>query len=129
MMTTNWDVIVVGGGLAGLAAGATAARHGASTVVLEAHSPGGRARTTERDGCIFNQGAHALYMAGAGCRVLQSFGIRPTGSAPPVHRYRVLADGALHALPSGPATLLRTTYFGTRDKAQFGRLLGLLPKE
>jgi len=128
MMTTNWDVIVVGGGLAGLAAGATAARRGASTVVLEAHSPGGRARTTEREGFIFNHGAHALYMAGAGCRVLESFGIRPTGAAPPVHRYRVLADGAQHALPSGPTTLLRTRCFGARDKAQFGKLLGLLPR-
>jgi flavin-dependent dehydrogenase len=35
-MEDLWDVIVVGGGLAGLAAGATATARGARTLVLEA---------------------------------------------------------------------------------------------
>jgi glycine/D-amino acid oxidase-like deaminating enzyme len=127
-MTTNHDVIVIGGGLAGLAAGAAATAGGASTVVLEAHRPGGRARTTERDGFVFNHGAHALYVGGAGMAVLRDLGVRPRGTAPPVRRYRVLVGGEQHLLPSGPATLLRTTCLGARDKAQFGKLLALLPR-
>src|SRR5438045_2881107 len=69
-MTEHWDVIVVGGGLAGLAAGATAAAGGASTLVLEAGAAGGRARTHTERGFVFNQGAHALYVGGHGWKVL-----------------------------------------------------------
>ena len=42
-MQTDADVIVAGGGLAGLAAAATAARAGSRVLLLEAHHPGGRA--------------------------------------------------------------------------------------
>jgi phytoene dehydrogenase-like protein len=126
-MTTNaWDVIVVGGGLAGLAAGATAAAGGASTLVLDAHLPGGRARTTERDGFVFNMGAHALYQSGGGMGVLRSLGIRPVGSPPPLSRYRVRIGAENHLLPSGPTTLARTRALSGRGKAQFAALLATL---
>jgi phytoene dehydrogenase-like protein len=125
--TEDWDVIVVGGGLAGLAAGATAAAGGASTLVLEAHGPGGRARTVERDGFVFNLGGHALYKGGPGMAVLRSLGIDPQGSPPPLERYRALADGELHILPTGPTTMLRTTLLTARGKMQLAKLLGRLP--
>ena len=76
-------MIVIGAGLAGLAAGATATRAGSAVLVLDAHVPGGRARVTTRDGFVFNRGLHALYQGGAGWRVLRSLGIEPQGSAPP----------------------------------------------
>jgi glycine/D-amino acid oxidase-like deaminating enzyme len=126
-MSTDCDVIVVGGGLAGLAAGATAAASGARTLVLEAHQPGGRARTTERQRFLFNQGGHALYAGGPGMRALRSLGLHPRGSKPPLSRYRLLIDGEQHVMPSGPATLVRTTALTGRSKAQYGKLLALLP--
>ena len=52
--------MVIGAGLAGLTAAATAARAGRPVVVVEAHAAGGRARTDERSGYRFNQGPHAL---------------------------------------------------------------------
>ena len=55
-MDTHTDIVVVGAGLAGLTAAATASRGGATTLVLEAHRPGGRARVTERDGFTWNLG-------------------------------------------------------------------------
>lgn len=119
---------MVGGGLSGLAAGATAAAGGADTVVLEAHQPGGRARTTERRPFLFNQGGHALYVGGPAMAVLRSLGVRPRGSKPPLGRYRLLMNGEQHLMPSGPATLMRTTALGGRSKAQYARLLGLLPR-
>jgi phytoene dehydrogenase-like protein len=125
--TAPWDVIVVGGGLAGLAAGATAVSAGARTLVLDAHPPGGRARTVEREGFVLNMGAHALYRGGAGMAVLRGLGVEPQGAAPPLDRYRALIDGHLHVLPAGPASMLRTTAVGGRGKAQLARLLARLP--
>lgn len=126
-MTKHLDVIVVGAGLAGLAAGAMAARAGASTLVLEARQPGGRARVVERDGFRWNMGVHALYRRGAGMDVLREAGLSPTGGRPPLDRYRALADGHLHDLPVGPASLLRTSLLGARDKAALTAFLVRLP--
>ena len=62
--------MVIGAGLAGLTAATTAARAGRRVVVVEAHTEGGRARTDERRGYRFNQGAHALYKSGEAWRIL-----------------------------------------------------------
>jgi phytoene dehydrogenase-like protein len=115
-MRADWDVIVIGAGLAGLAAGATATRAGAAALVLEAHVPGGRARVTTRDGFVFNRGLHALYQAAAGRDVLRRLGIEPPGSPPPLGRYQALAGGGLHLLPASPDSLRRTTLLGRADK-------------
>src|SRR4051794_31299217 len=118
-MENQFDVIVVGGGLAGLAAGVTAALDGARTVVLEAHTPGGRARTTERDGFVLNQGVHALFTGGAGMDVLKALGVTPRGAPPPMDRYLLVADGIQHVLPLDPETVAQTTYLDTVEKEQF----------
>jgi phytoene dehydrogenase-like protein len=127
-MTNEWDVIVVGGGLAGLTAAATAKQSGAKVLVVEAHQPGGRARTVERDGFIFNMGGHALYRGGPGWKVLHTLGITPDGQAPPMDRYRALVDGHQHRLPTGPGSLLRTGALGMRSRAQLAALLARLPR-
>jgi phytoene dehydrogenase-like protein len=126
-MRADWDVIVIGAGLAGLAAGATATRAGFTTLVLDAHVPGGRARVTTSEGFVFNRGVHALYKGGAGWEVLRSLGIEPQGSSPPLRRYQALAGGELHLLPTSPGTLRRTTLLGRRDKEAIGVLLARLP--
>jgi phytoene dehydrogenase-like protein len=114
---------VIGAGLAGLAAGATATRAGAATVVLDAHVPGGRARVTEHAGFVFNRGPHAFYQAGPGRAVLRLLGIELRGSPPPLDRYRALAAGELHLLPLSLGALRRTTILSQRDKATAGGFL------
>jgi phytoene dehydrogenase-like protein len=126
-MRDDWDVIVIGAGLAGLAAGATATKAGSTTLVLEAHMPGGRARVTKTDGFVFNRGVHALYKGGAGWEVLRNLGIEPLGSPPPLGRYQALAGGELHLLPTSPSSLRRTTLLGRKDKLAFAALLARLP--
>src|SRR5215813_2197087 len=115
---TASDVVIVGAGLAGLAAGAAAARSGARVVILDAVSPGGRARTDAKDGFRFNRGPHALYRAGACRRVLARLGVRPATHVPPLLASLALADGDLH-----PALSLHT--LGPRAAAVLGALVRL----
>ncbi len=75
------DVIIIGGGLAGLTTAALLGRAG-KTVTLYEHSSreiGGRARTTEIDGFYFNQGPHALCINDLNDSILKEIGISFTG--------------------------------------------------
>ncbi|MEX2227087.1 MAG: FAD-dependent oxidoreductase [Dehalococcoidia bacterium] len=61
------DVVIIGGGLAGLATGALLAREGMRTVVLErGNQPGGRACTYSDKGFTLNYGPHAMFRPGSG---------------------------------------------------------------
>jgi phytoene dehydrogenase-like protein len=127
--TTDRDVVVVGGGLAGLTAAVTAARAGASVTLLDAHPLGGRARTTTVDpGVVFNGGAHAFYLGGAGAAILADLGIDPSGGIPDSAHGAALRDGRLHPLPGGPLTLLRTRLLSPRSKLAVARLLARLQR-
>jgi glycine/D-amino acid oxidase-like deaminating enzyme len=93
--------VVAGAGLAGLAAGATAALAGARVVILESGLAGGRARTQKRDGFLFNEGPHALYQDGAGFRVLARLGVTTRGHAPPLRKALALIGGTPQPFPAG----------------------------
>ena len=74
--TTQTDVVVIGGGMAGLTAACYLARAGADVTLFEkAPNLGGRAASRDFDGFRFNRGIHALYTGGATSRVLQELGI------------------------------------------------------
>jgi phytoene dehydrogenase-like protein len=122
-MSTNEpvDVVVVGAGLAGLAAAARAATNGCRVVVVDGRSPGGRARTDDREGFAFNQGPHALYKAGPGASVLRRLGLTPTGGRPPLERATAWRDGELWPLPFTATGLLTTRVISARAKTQVAR--------
>ena len=103
------QVVVVGAGLAGLAAAATAAKAGAEVTVLDTRSPGGRARTDEKEGFRLNQGPHALYKGGPGRNVLAGLGVRPKGHNPPLRGTRAFMGGDVsHRLLTGRTSALVT---------------------
>ena len=119
-------VIVIGGGLCGLATAALLAREGVPAVVLERRrSPGGRARSTEVDGHVFNEGGHALYRGGAGERVLADLGVEWTGGQPQPETGAVLRDGRLFEAPFTPGRLLRSELLSVAERAEAARVLAL----
>lgn len=120
------DVVVVGGGVAGLVAAAVAARAGARTTVLDAHRLGGRARVDDVGGYRFNRGPRALYVGGRAEQILGELGVPTTGARPPLRGGTALRDGRLHRLPHGPGSLARTTLLGPGEKARFARRLATL---
>jgi 2-polyprenyl-6-methoxyphenol hydroxylase-like FAD-dependent oxidoreductase len=117
------DVVVVGGGLAGLTAALVAAGDGASVVVVDARSVGGRGRSVRRDGFVLNQGAHALYGGAGGRAVLEALGVRIAGSSPPLASYEMVWDGQVVPLPITPSTIADTALLGARSKAALLRWL------
>ncbi|GCE28887.1 dehydrogenase [Dictyobacter alpinus] len=122
---TDTDVVIVGGGLAGLAAACYLARGGASVRLYEkAARPGGRAATTVFEGYHLNLGAHALYSGGATEEVLRELGIayvshRPTDIS-------VLREDRLYQFPDSISNLLRTKLLDLRDKLELGRIFAQL---
>ncbi len=119
----TFDVVVAGGGIAGLVAAAFASKGGASVLVLEA-SPafGGRARTRIVSGYHFNQGAHALYRGGFLDRALQDLGVAVTGSAPVLADGFFVDDSQLHQAPFSAAGLASTTLLSDSEKHELASL-------
>ena len=124
----GFDVVVVGAGLAGLIAGTEAARSGARTLVLDAHREGGRARTTDRNGFLFNQGPHAVFEAGPFMALLKRWGLEPPGGSPTAKGTHMATGGVLHLLPTGPTTLARTHLLRPASRLRFARLMAALPR-
>ena len=120
--TERRDVVVVGAGLAGLAAAALLRRRGVDAVVVDGHVPGGRGRTDTVDGFRFNRGAHALYLGGHARRVLDDLGVALGGGAPTTEAYGRRGD-VVGRLPGGARTLLTTSLIGWRGKVGAARVL------
>jgi phytoene dehydrogenase-like protein len=126
-MDEIYDVAVVGAGVAGLAAAGIAAGAGARVMVLEAHEPGGRAATVERDGYRLNQGPHALYLGGPAQAVLRELGVDHRGESPRGPYYGCRGDD-VQLWPVSASTLARSGLVSVRGKVRLGTVLARLPR-
>ena len=114
------DIAVVGGGIAGLVAAALARRQGLHVLVIDPAPLGGRGRTVERGGFLFNRGPHALYLGGPAERVLRSLGC-DLGGAPPSTSMFGRLDDRVQPLPTNLRTLVRTRLLGFKGKSAITR--------
>jgi phytoene dehydrogenase-like protein len=122
------DLIVVGGGLAGLSAAVLVARAGRSVVLLErAGHLGGRAATQVRDGVHFNLGPHALYCRGRAFRLFRELGVAFHGDFPASARGLLVLGNVSYPIPQGIGSLIRSRLLTFREKWRLGRLLTTLP--
>jgi phytoene dehydrogenase-like protein len=109
------ELVVVGGGIAGLTAACFLAREGAEVILFEkAPNVGGRAATRESGGFLFNRGIHALYTGGAASQALEELGVS-YGHGTPQETF-VLDEGNLRPFPTSPARFLRSDLLGAGDK-------------
>jgi phytoene dehydrogenase-like protein len=127
--TTGSNVVVVGGGLAGLTAANYLARAGFNVTLFEkSRAVGGRARTEGEQGYQFNLGPHALYAGGAAIRILRELGVKFRGKPPATSSGFAIDHGVKHTLPVGPVSMLTTGLLGLGAKLEAARLLGAIGK-
>jgi all-trans-retinol 13,14-reductase len=102
-----FDVVVIGGGLGGLSAGAILARQGKSVLLLEQHYiPGGCATTFKRKDFIMEAGLHAmdghLISTESERSILRSLGVRKSVSFVPIPEfYHITGTGFEFTFPNG----------------------------
>jgi phytoene dehydrogenase-like protein len=122
------DVVVVGGGLAGLTAAATAAAAGRSVRLLDGHPGANRAVTDHVGRFRFNRGGHALYRKGAGRPVLARLGVEVSGKMPPLFGARGRRGDVVERLPLGPVSTLRGRLVPRRGMVRLFRLAAGVPR-
>ncbi len=128
MQDIDANVIVVGGGLAGLSTAALLSRRGRRVRVLESGAQvGGLARARTRGGFVFNRGAHALYRGGAAESVFRELGVPLRGSAPSLAGVALRA-GALHRLPATPWSMLTSGLLSWRGRVALASVFARLPR-
>lgn len=101
-MTRHVDLVVIGGGVSGLAAGWEAHRRGATAVVLEAADrPGGKLQTSPLGGVDVDESADAfLARVPEAVELCAELGIDTDLVAPGAGSAYVWLDGALRRLPA-----------------------------
>jgi phytoene dehydrogenase-like protein len=125
MKRAQTGVAVVGGGIAGLISACYLARAGLEVTLFE-KSPvlGGRARTRETAGYLFNRGIHALYTGGPASGAFEELGVT-YGHGTPKDTF-VLDSGGVHPFPTSPSQFLRTDLLGAGDKLALVRFFTTL---
>ncbi len=117
------NIVIVGGGVAGLAASIYLARAGRTVTLFEKRRfLGGRAITNLRHGYRFNLGAHAFYRTGAGAAVYRELGVPVRGTLAKPDAV-ALFGGKEYGLPTNWLSFLTTSLLSLGGKWDLGGAL------
>jgi protoporphyrinogen/coproporphyrinogen III oxidase len=114
------DVIVVGGGIAGLSAAFELGRKGRDVLLLESEGEaGGNVRTGARDGFLLERGPHSFM--GSADRIFElvdglGIGNLLAPARPAAQKRYIVRDGVPHEAPGGLRSFLTTGLLGPRAK-------------
>ncbi|MBU9711362.1 phytoene desaturase family protein [Evansella tamaricis] len=122
-MDKKWDVVIIGGGLAGFVAANYLARNQLSILILEKNKKvGGRARTDHIRQQYFNLGPHALYKKSKAKSILEELNIQLSGKSP--KKGGVLVKGNLeYTAPFTPIGLLNTSFLSWKERIEWAKVL------
>lgn len=122
-MEGTWDVVIVGGGLAGYVAANYLAKTGMSILIIEKDKKvGGRARTDKINQEFFNLGPHALYAKGNAVPILQELGIELYGKSPKL-KGLLINDQVEYAAPFNPLGVLTTDFLSWKERMEWLKVL------
>ncbi|MCH1626012.1 phytoene desaturase family protein [Ferdinandcohnia quinoae] len=118
-MAQKWDVIIVGGGLAGYVAANYLRQTNLSILLLEkGKHVGGRARTNKMNQQYFNLGPHALYKRGKARSILEELGIHLNGKSPKLGGI-LMENNFEYAAPFSPLGVLTTGLLRTKERMEW----------
>ena len=122
-MTQKWDVVIVGGGLAGFVAANYLAINDLTILILErGKKVGGRARTNRIREQYFNLGPHALNKKGKARSILEELGVQLNGKSPKLGG--ILVDKNMeYAAPFTPFGLFTTSLLNWKERIEWASIL------
>ncbi|WP_226669761.1 phytoene desaturase family protein [Metabacillus litoralis] len=122
-MTQKWDVVIVGGGLAGYVAANLLSRTNLSILLLEkGKSVGGRARTNKMKQQFFNLGPHALNKKGIAKSFLEELGVTLNGKSPKLDGV-LIEDNIEYVAPFSPLGLFTTKLLNWKERIEWMSVL------
>ncbi|MBU9724061.1 MULTISPECIES: phytoene desaturase family protein [Bacillaceae] len=121
MKKSQYDVVIVGGGLAGISAAAMLSDQGKKVALIERGKLGGRAMTINMKGFQFNFGAHAIYGRDQSylTRMEQDLGLKLYWSDFTQMKAKYDLGEEVSVVPSNIGGLLQTKLLKGMDKFRF----------
>jgi phytoene dehydrogenase-like protein len=125
------EVVIVGGGIAGLTVASLLGREGYSVTVIEKGTKlGGRAQTKQKKGFYFNQGAHSFYLSGPGPgkEILAELDVMYHGKSVNREKQELYFANQFSFFPNNLSRLLEIKGLNPQAKQEIGSFLGNLGK-